>query len=127
MLPRLVYDIIWPFMFGTFQYMVEYSDFVVEWISGMILPFALWGLLRSIKKIAKDSQKQRLIGFVYVLVTSIMLFINLIAWYLSACIETGRHFQLPISNFINYFGVTFITYMVMHIIYPEYNKRDYHH
>lgn len=72
-IPYLSFAADYPFIFNSFKYMGDSASSLVDYIGGIIIPFAILGMLRIAKTLMTNLKSKILLGIVFT-ITTIMLF-----------------------------------------------------
>lgn len=117
MIPYLLFAIGYPFIFGSFEHITKYPSSFVDYVGGIILPFAILGMLRIVKVLLSGVKSKWPLGIISIIVTTILFSIYLVAIYWISYAESGMSFQLPTQMLLLYAAGICVSNILMHIVY----------
>ena len=102
MIPYLLFAVGYPFLFNSFKYITTSLSSFIDYAGGIIMPFAILGMLRVFKALMNNIKSKWPLGIVSVLVTIILFSVYIIAIYWMSYAESGMSFYLPIQMLLFY-------------------------
>ena len=117
MIPYLLFAVGYPFLFNSFKYITTSLSSFIDYAGGIIMPFAILGMLRVFKALMNNIKSKWPLGIVSVLVTIILFSVYIIAIYWMSYAESGMSFYLPIQMLLFYAAGIIVSNVLMQIIY----------
>ena len=75
--PYLIYNLIYPFLYGSFSEVFLYPDYTIDYFGGIILPFAIIGVLQFLKKSRLNQKNPILVGVISPAIAMLLFFVYL--------------------------------------------------